>query len=100
MKCLICSIEIDDKKEFHGAVGPQGQQIEDVLGKFNHAQELGKWTHVTLTAQKAVGSVTILSGHICPVHNVAEGCIALVTLAVAPSTVSRDDVPVSSKKFK
>ena len=97
MKCLICSTEIDDKKEFPVTVGPQGQQIEDSLGKFNHAQELGKWNHVTLTAQKAVGCVTILSGHVCPAHNVAEGSIAL---AVAPSLVSRDDSLVPPRKSR
>jgi len=97
MKCLICSTEIDDKREFPVTVGPQGQQIEDVLGKFNHAQELGKWTHVSLTAQKAAGSVMLLSGHICPLHNVSEGSLALI---VAPSLVSRDDAPVPSKRNK
>ena len=104
MKCLICSTEIDDKKEFSVAVGPQGQMIEDVLGKFNHVKELNRWTHVTLTAQKAAGSVVILSGHVCPVHNVVEGSLAL---AVAPNPVLRNDTinansdsPVSSKKTK
>jgi len=98
MKCLICSIEIDDKKEFPVTIGPQGQQVEDVLGKFNHAQELGKWTHVTLTAQKAVGSVALLSGHICSAHSVTEGSLVLIT--AAPSPIPKDDIPVPFKKLK
>ena len=72
MKCLACPAEIDDQKSFPAAVGPQGQIIEDAMGRWKHASELALWTHVTLTAQVATGCLTVLSGHICPKHLVSE----------------------------
>lgn len=72
MKCLVCPAEIDDLKDFPSAVGPQGQIIEDTMGKWKHAGELALWTHVSLTAQTAAGCLTVLSGHVCPKHTVSE----------------------------
>ena len=78
MKCLLCPVEIDELKDFPITIGPQGQKIEDIMGKWNHSQALAKWTHVALTAQKPSGSMSILSGHICPAHPVSPGSVALV----------------------
>jgi hypothetical protein len=83
MRCLLCANEIDDKREFPFVDGPNGQKIQDTLGMFNHVTALGKWIHVTLTAQKGTGTETILSGHVCPSHNVAPGSLSL-TLALQP----------------
>jgi hypothetical protein len=85
MKCLICSVEIDELKAFPPAPGPNGQPIEDVMGKWTHSQALLTWTHVALTAQKGGGSMSILSGHICPAHPVEPGSVAL---AAAPAVVA------------
>ena len=63
--------------------GPQGQQVQDTLGMFNHTTALGKWTHVTLTAQKGTGTEVLLSGHVCPSHAVSPGSI---TLALPPTS--------------
>ena len=86
MRCLLCPSEIDDKREFPIVKGPQGQDIQDTLGMFNHVTALGKWTHVTLTAQKGAGTEVLLSGHICPSHTVSPGAVALAP----PSTPKKD----------
>ena len=80
MKCLVCSAEIDELKEFPAAVGPQGQLIEDTLGKWKHVQAVGGWTHVTLTAQVSAGTVTVLSGNVCPAHPVTAESIMLAAV--------------------
>ena len=90
MKCLLCSVEIDELKEFPATRGPQGQVIEDIMGRWNHSLALNQWTHVALTAQKPGGSMSILSGHICPAHSVQPGSVALVaapTIAASPAVV-------------
>jgi hypothetical protein len=89
MKCLLCPIEINELKEFPATVGPQGQLIEDVLGRWNHSQALAGWTHVSLSAQAGGGSMSILSGHICPEHSVTAGSIALV--AASSPTMAKDN---------
>ena len=83
MKCLLCPVEIDELKAFPSTPGPQGQMIEDIMGKWNHSQALIAWTHVALTAQMPGGSMSILSGHICPAHPVKPGSVALVAAPVA-----------------
>lgn len=82
MKCLVCSTEIDELKEFPATPGPGGQLIEDTLGKWKHSQAVGAWTHVTLTAQVSAGTVTVLSGNVCPAHFVTA---ANIMLAARPS---------------
>jgi hypothetical protein len=82
MKCLVCSAEIDELKEFPATPGPGGQLIEDTLGKWKHSQAVGAWTHVTLTAQVSAGTVTVLSGNVCPAHPVTA---AGIMLAARPS---------------
>ena len=77
MRCLLCSNEIDDKREFPFVDGPNGQRIQDTLGMFNHTTSLGKWIHVTLTAQKFSGTEVLLSGHVCPAHGVSPGSISI-----------------------
>jgi hypothetical protein len=77
MKCLLCSSEIDDRREFPVMKGSQGQEIQDTLGMYNHVMSLGKWIHVTLTAQKSSGTEVLLSGHVCPSHVVSPGSLAL-----------------------
>ena len=89
MRCLLCPNEIDDKREFPIVRGPQGQEIQDTLGMFNHVTALGKWIHVTLTAQKGAGTETLLSGHVCPSHPVSPGRIALAL----PPTSKKDKTP-------
>ena len=92
MKCLICPAEIDELKEFPATPGLGGQLIEDTLGKWKHAQAVRAWTHVTLTAQVSAGTVTVLSGNVCPAHPVtAEG----IMLAERPSPT-----PIGSEKTK
>ena len=81
MKCLICSNTIDDKKDFT-VKGPQGQDLDDTVGRLRHFDELGRWTHVTLTAQFSFTQV-LLSGHVCPAHKVEPGRIGLVEAAPA-----------------
>ena len=71
MKCFLCSQEIDEKRNFPTAKGPNGQIIEDVVGRMLLAQELSTWVQVTLTAQVQGGCKTIFSGHICPKHDLA-----------------------------
>jgi hypothetical protein len=85
MKCLICSNTIDDKKDFT-VKGPQGQDLDDVVGRLRHFEELGKWTHVTLTAQRSY-TLVLLSGHVCPAHKPVPGGIGLVD-AVVPAQAS------------
>jgi hypothetical protein len=87
MRCLLCQNEIDDRREFPFVDGPNGQRIQDTMGMFNHVTSLGKWIHVTLTAQKGPGSETILSGHVCPSHAVVPGSISL---AHVPSRNGKD----------
>ena len=77
MKCLVCASTIDERKAFPPTVGPGGVQIEDTLGRWKHAQAVGAWTHVTLTAQVSGGSKTILSGHVCPNHLISNDGIQL-----------------------
>ena len=99
MKCLLanCPNEIDELKEFPATVGPGGQLIEDTLGKWRHAQAVGAWTHVTLTAQVSAGNVMVLSGHVCPVHLVTgEG----LTLATRPSPTPTEKVSAGSRSQK
>ena len=81
MKCLICASTIDDKKDFT-VKGPQGQDLDDTVGRLRHFDELGRWTHVTLTAQFSFTQV-LLSGHVCPAHKVEPGRIGLVEAAPA-----------------
>ena len=81
MKCLICASMIDDKKDFT-VKGPQGQDLDDTVGRLRHFDELGKWTHVTLTAQLSFTQV-LLSGHVCPAHKVEPGRLSLVEAAPA-----------------
>mgnify|MGYP001577098315 CR=1 FL=1 len=90
MRCLMCPNEIDEKREFPVVVGPQGQQIQDTLGMFNHVTALGKWTHVTLTAQKGAGTEVLLSGHVCPSHGVSPGSIALSPASKGTSTSRKE----------
>jgi len=71
MKCLVCTQEIDELKEFPPTIGPGGVQIEDTLGKWKHSQAVGAWIHLTLTAQVSAGTVTVLAGHVCPLHPTA-----------------------------
>jgi len=101
MKCLLCAVEIDELKAFPPSPGPQGQMIEDVMGRWNHSQALLAWTHVTLTAQKSGGSMAILSGHICPAHPVNPGCVALMAVsAVVSSKVEVSAVSTPPKNLK
>ena len=93
MKCLICANTIDDKKDFT-VKGPQGQNLDDVVGRLRHFEELGKWTHITLTAQLAYTQV-LLSGHICPAHKAVPGGIGLVD-AVVPAQVPVPTPPITS----
>ena len=81
MKCLICASTIDDKKDFT-VKGPQGQDLDDTVGRLRHFDELGRWTHVTLTAQLSFTQV-LLSGHVCPAHKVEPGRLSLVEAAPA-----------------
>ena len=78
MKCLVCDRQVDELREFPVVVDAQGKTIEDAMGKFRHQQELSAWTHVTLTAQRGGGSLTLLSGHVCPDHVVAANGFELV----------------------
>jgi hypothetical protein len=87
MKCLLCPAEIDELKAFPPTPGPQGQMIEDIIGKWNHSQALVTWTHVALTAQKGGGSMSILSGHVCPAHPVKPGSVALVAMPLVAAPV-------------
>ena len=80
MKCLVCPNTIDDKRDFT-VKGPQGQDLDDTVGRLRHFDELGRWTHVTLTAQLSYTQV-LLSGHVCPAHKVVPGSIALVEVAI------------------
>ena len=100
MKCLLCPAEIDELKAFPPSPGPQGQMIEDVMGKWNHSQLLVTWTHVALTAQKGGGSMSILSGHICPAHPVKPGSVALVAAPVetAPKAAPAGNPPTAPAK--
>ena len=100
MKCLLCPTEIDELKAFPSTPGPQGQMIEDIMGKWNHSQALVAWTHVALTAQKGGGSMSILSGHICPAHPVKPGSVALVAaqVAAAPKAADAGTPPTSQAK--
>ena len=100
MKCLLCPVEIDELKAFPPSPGPQGQMIEDVVGKWHHSQALTAWTHVALTAQMPGGSMSILSGHICPAHPVKPGSVALVaaSVAVAPKAVAAGNPPTLATK--
>ena len=100
MKCLLCAAEIDELKAFPPTPGPQGQMIEDIMGKWNHSQLLVSWTHVALTAQTGGGSMSLLSGHICPVHPVKPGSVALVANSVeaAPKAASSANPPTSPAK--
>ena len=102
MKCLICSNEIDELKAFPSALGPSGQVIEDVMGQWKHQQALGTWTHVMLTAQTGGGSLTVLSGHICPAHPVKAGSVALIGATIPPSPSSKQDgkTPAATPKGK
>jgi hypothetical protein len=77
MKCLLCPTEIDELRAFPPTVGPGGVSIEDTLGKWKHAQAVAAWTHLTLTAQLPAGSLTVLSGHVCPEHSISADGIAL-----------------------
>jgi len=100
MKCLLCPIEIDELKEFPATRGPQGQVIEDIMGRWNHSQALNQWTHVALTAQQPGGSMSILSGHICPAHPIQPGSVALVAapVAVASKAVVAGTPPIPQLK--
>ena len=89
MRCLLCPNEIDDKREFPYVDGPNGTKIQDTLGMFNHVTALGRWIHVTLTAQKGTGTETLLSGHVCPSHAVSPGSIILAI----PPTPKKDKTP-------
>jgi hypothetical protein len=93
MKCLICTSEIDEKKEFIVA-GPQGQPLDDIVGRLRHMAELGKWTHLTLTCQRAFTEV-ILSGHVCPAHQIFPGSIGLVdVIRSAPALAPPAEPPI------
>ena len=83
MRCLVCPNTIDDKKDFT-VKGPQGQDLDDTVGRLRHFDELGRWTHVTLTAQFSFTQV-LLSGHVCPAHKVEPGRFVLVDAAPAIS---------------
>ena len=100
MKCLLCPIEIDELKSFPSTPGPQGQMIEDVVGKWKHGLLLAEWTHVALTAQMGGGSMSILSGHVCPAHTIKPGCVALVAapVAAAPKSVEAGNPPAAQPK--
>lgn len=100
MKCLLCPAEIDELKAFPPSQGPNGQLIEDIMGKWQHSQVLVTWTHVALTAQKGGGSMSILSGHICPAHSVKPGSVALVAAPVeaAPKAAPAGNPPTSPTK--
>jgi hypothetical protein len=100
MKCLLCPTEIDELKAFPPSPGPQGQMIEDILGKWEHSKALTTWTHVALTAQMPGGSMSILSGHICPAHPVKPGSVALVAapVAAAPKAVAAGNPPTLQAK--
>jgi hypothetical protein len=97
MKCLLCTVEIDENKSFPGTPGPDGQMIEDVMGKWNHSKSLLTWTHVALTAQTGGGSMSILSGHICSAHPVRPGSVALAAAleVVAPKASAEGKPPTA-----
>lgn len=102
MKCLICTTEIDELKEFPAEVGPGGQLIEDTLGKWKHAQAVGAWTHVTLTAQVSAGTITVLSGNVCPAHPVSAESLILATKVCDPKlspTPAGFDLKTSESSF-
>ena len=82
MRCLMCSTEIDENKDFH-VRGPQGQDLDDIVGRLRHTTELGRWTHLTLTAQYSFTQV-LLSGHVCPGHEISPGRIGLTEVAILP----------------
>jgi len=96
MKCLLCAVEIEENKAFPPMPGPQGQMIEDIVGKWNHSQKLVLWTHVALTAQTGGGSMAILSGHICPAHPVKPGSVALVATSVETAKAAPVGIPPTS----
>ena len=100
MKCLLCPVEINELKAFPVTIGPQGQKIEDVMGQWQHAQDLARWTHVALTAQMPGGSMSILSGHVCPAHPVKPGSVALVAVPaeVVAKATSTGSTPSSQTK--
>lgn len=102
MKCLVCPSEIDELKEFPPTIGPGGVQIEDTLGKWKHSQTVGAWTHVTLTAQISAGTVTILSGHVCPAHPVTPDSIVIIAARppIGPSEDLRPEKKTSETTSK
>jgi hypothetical protein len=98
MKCLLCPVEIDELKTFPSSIGPQGQKIEDVMGQWQHSQALAGWTHVALTAQKSAGSMSLLSGHICPAHPVKPGSVALTAASPETASAATDGSPSASSQ--
>lgn len=70
MKCIICSVEIDEAQEFPPIEGPSGRLIEDLTSRLKLARDLEKWICATITAQVPGGCKTIRSGHLCPAHSV------------------------------
>ena len=96
MKCLICASSIDEKKDFT-VKGPQGQSLDDVVGRLRHYEELGRWTHVTLTAQLAYTQV-LLSGHLCPSHNVVPGGLGLLDAAISAQASMVASLPPPPKQ--
>ena len=91
MKCLACPAEIDELRQFASAVDARGQVVEDALGKLQHRQALAGWTHVFITAQTGAGARTLVAGHVCPAHDLAD-------LVVSDGASRSEPAGSSSKK--
>ena len=91
MKCIICSVEIDEAREIPPIEGPAGRPVEDLTGKLKLARELEKWTCASITAQILGGCMTIRSGHLCPAHKVVDLTFALVPAKIEPKSEPKTD---------
>ena len=93
MKCLMCPNEIDENKDFR-VKGPQGQDLDDIVGRLRHVEDLSHWTHLTLTAQYSYTQV-LLSGHVCPSHRIEPGRIGLMEVAISAPKSNPSPVPAT-----
>jgi len=97
MKCIICSVEIDEARVIPPLEGPGGRLIEDLTSKLVHARELEKWICATITAQVLGGCKTIRSGHLCPAHKVDELTFALAPASTSASAATKPESKNESK---
>jgi hypothetical protein len=84
MQCILCLAVAESKTHMPTMPGDAGKmEVEVAIRK--EAIELSKWEHVRVTVTRGA-ALEILSGDVCPAHNLQPGDVKLTLTAFSKAS--------------